>query len=102
MITRASSNFLYVYHVYQNKKDRLDFLKDISKTDLSLLNLYNQYPKNRILIKLRPPTSTKARQASYEEINPHLYEQQTWMFAFRVYRERVYPLIKNWLNFVIL
>lgn len=98
MITRASSNFFYTYHVYQKKKDRLDFLKDISNTDLSLLNLYNQYPKNRILIKLRPPSSTKARQAAYEEINPHLYEEQARMFAFRIYRERVYPMIKNCLR----
>lgn len=73
---------------------KLDFLRDISDTDLSLSNLYNQYPENCIPIKFRPPTGTKPIKAAYEEINPHLYEEQAGMVAFRINRERVYPWIR--------
>lgn len=70
---------------------KLDFLRDISDTDLSLSNLYNLYQENCIPIKFRPPTGTKAIQAAYEEINPRLYEEQA---AFRINREHVCPLIR--------
>lgn len=73
---------------------KLDFLRDISDTDLSLSNLYNLSPENCIPIKFRPPTGSKAIQAAYEEINPRLYEEQAGMVAFRINRDRVCPLIR--------
>lgn len=73
---------------------KLDFLKDISDTDLSLSNLYNKYPENCIPIQFWPPTGTKAIQAAYEENNPRLYEEQAGMVAFRINRGRLYPLIR--------
>lgn len=45
-------------------------------------------------MKFRPPTGTKAIQAAYEEISPRLYEEQAGIVAFRINRERVYPLIR--------
>ena len=67
-------------------------LTQLNKLETTNINIddYESFVPDR----LRAPTGNKIKKASFEEINPHLYENEARMAAFRVPREKILPYIQ--------
>ena len=73
---------------------KLPFVIKVEQLDLSLTNIQKDYPKSCLPNQFKKPSGIKAKQLSYEQIDPGLYDAHARMVAFRIKHERLEPWIK--------
>lgn len=72
----------------------LPFEIAFEKLDMSLTNIQQEYPNSCLPNQFKKPSGTKAKQLSFEIINPETYDAHARMVAFRIERERLEHWIK--------
>ena len=71
------------------------------KYDITLNSVYKYYPRQCSPVKLNKTFSTKTKELKFEHIDDDLYDQQANMATFRVLVNKIVPIHKGSLHFIL-